>query len=81
MRYKLKATCTTTATIKTLFYFTGKAVLRNGEEQTVIEVPLPEVPLLNDEEIIQIILDDPTGAPAKLSRNRSCSVRIRHDHG
>ena len=55
--------------------------MRDGEEKTVIEMPLPEVPLSNDEEIIQIVLDDPTGAPAKLSEDRSCSVQIRHDKG
>ena len=60
---------------------TGEAVLRDGEEKTVIEMPLPEVPLSNDEEIIQIVLDDPSGAPAKLSEDRSCSVQIRHDKG
>ena len=53
----------------------------DGEDDGVIKVDLPQVPLSEVDEKVTVVIDEPHGAPAKLGRDRSCLVTIRRDKG
>ena len=63
-------------------YSSGEATLDEGEDKTVIKFNLPQVPLSNVEETINVFLEEPSGAPSRLDAdNKSCLLTIKHDQG
>ena len=60
---------------------TGEAVLESGEDSGIIEIKLPQFPLSNEEETVSVVIDEPSGVPAKLGSHRSCIMTVKHDRG
>nr|XP_018671881.1 G-protein coupled receptor 98-like isoform X2 [Ciona intestinalis] len=58
-----------------------EVTMADGSDEAVIEVKLPALPLQNGEEKIQVVLEPPVGAHAKLGDNAACDVIVTHDVG
>ena len=62
-------------------YSIGEETFKDDEDESTIVLDLPQLPLSNIEETILIVLDEPTGSPAKLGTVKSCKLTIRHNRG
>ena len=56
-------------------------MLESGEDSGIIEIKLPQFPLSNEEETVSVVIDEPSGVPAKLGSHRSCIMTVKHDRG
>ena len=59
----------------------GTVDLASGVTSGTICVKLPQFPLLNDQESVKLVLEEPSGTLAKLSDKKSCIIDIKHDKG
>ena len=55
--------------------------MKDGQDEGLIFLDLPQVPLSNDQEEVIVSLEEPTGIPAKLGGHKSCVVTVKHDNG
>ena len=61
--------------------FSGEFPFNDDEDEGVIGLKLPQVPLPNEKEKFTVTLQSPTGYPAKLGEDKSCVVTVNHDLG
>ena len=61
--------------------FAGETIMKDGNEEGIVSIALPQLPLPDEQEMIVIMLETPQGAPAVLSDDSNCSVTVRNDLG
>lgn len=59
----------------------GETILKDGSDEGMVVVALPQLPLPEERETIVVILDHPLGAPAVLADECICQVTVRNDLG
>jgi len=61
--------------------FKGEVTLGENQDEAVVDVKLPTVPLETREETITFVLMEPQGFRAQLGDDTECDVRVRHNLG
>ena len=59
----------------------GETKFDDGQSEEVINLKLPQFPLLNKNEVVSVVIETPSGSLAQLGQRRSCLMDIRHDKG
>ena len=66
----------------TIDYFsTGELPLEDSEDEVVMVMNLPQLPLPTRDETISVVLMQPMDYPTELGHDATCIVHIRNDIG